>query len=218
MENEIDKAERVFTVKELCIIKVAETLFGQQGYEGTSVRDIARDAKVNVAMIGYYFKSKEGLLEAVMSARIAIGRIEIEHLLKDKTIDSFTKVERAIEGLVDRMMKNKNFHRITMRAQLNEEHDGLNTMIAAQKRRNLDLITQLISEGQKQKVFSKNIDIPLLVMTIIGTIYQAATGASYYMVAQDNASCSEESRQETLQKKLEIHLKKVVKATLTYEA
>ncbi|MEO6831013.1 MAG: TetR family transcriptional regulator [Chitinophagaceae bacterium] len=217
MENEIDQSERVFTGKELCIIKAAETLFAQHGYEGTSVRDIARDANVNVAMISYYFKSKEGLLEAVMSARIAVGRIEIEHLLKDKTIDSLTKVERVVDGLVERMMKNKSFHRITMRAQLNEEHDGLNIMLTEQKRRNLELITKLISEGQKQKVFSKNIDIPLLVMTIIGTIYQATTSASYYMVAQDNHHNSEESCQEKLLKKLKTHLKKVVKATLTYE-
>lgn len=217
MENEIDKSERVFTGKELSIIKAAETLFAQHGYEGTSVRDIAREAGVNVAMISYYFKSKEGLLEAVMLARIAVGRMEIEHLLNDKTLDALTKVERVIDGLVVRMMTNKNFHRISMRAQLNDEHDGLNSMLAVQKKRNLELITKLIAEGQKQKVFSKNIDIPLLVMTIIGTIYQAATGASYYTLALNAQCLDEKSFQEKLQKKLKTHLNKVVKATLTYD-
>ena len=44
------------------ILKSSAKLFVQNGYDGTSVRQIAQDAGVNVAMISYYFKSKEGVL------------------------------------------------------------------------------------------------------------------------------------------------------------
>ncbi|MFD1362273.1 forespore capture DNA-binding protein RefZ [Lentibacillus salinarum] len=45
------------------VIDAASFLFFQNGFHGTSVRDIADKATVNVSLISYYFKSKQGLLE-----------------------------------------------------------------------------------------------------------------------------------------------------------
>lgn len=50
------------------VLQSAVTLFYQKGFAGTSVRDIAERANVNVSLISYYFKGKQGLLEyAVMT-------------------------------------------------------------------------------------------------------------------------------------------------------
>ena len=38
----------------------AERLFADRGFDGVSVRDIANAAGVNSALVGYYFRSKEG--------------------------------------------------------------------------------------------------------------------------------------------------------------
>src|SRR5699024_5375713 len=45
------------------VIHAASTLFFQKGFDGTSVRDIAYKADVNVSLISYYFKGKQGILE-----------------------------------------------------------------------------------------------------------------------------------------------------------
>lgn len=45
------------------VIDAATLLFFQKGFTGTSVRDIAERANVNVSLISYYFKGKQGLLE-----------------------------------------------------------------------------------------------------------------------------------------------------------
>jgi len=50
----------------------AEWLFADQGFEGTSIRGIVDAAKVNLAAIHYHFRSKEALLEAVLTRRITI--------------------------------------------------------------------------------------------------------------------------------------------------
>ncbi|MEO3973857.1 TetR/AcrR family transcriptional regulator [Streptomyces sp. CAU 1734] len=42
--------------------------FGRYGYSGTSVRDIARDAGVDAALVYRYFGSKEALFEAVSTS------------------------------------------------------------------------------------------------------------------------------------------------------
>ena len=54
------------------ILDSAERLFADHGFEGTSIRDIVDAAKVNLAAIHYHFRSKEALLEAVLTRRISI--------------------------------------------------------------------------------------------------------------------------------------------------
>ena len=43
------------------ILKVSAKLFAEKGFYGTSIRDIAKQAKVNVAAINYHFGSKKNL-------------------------------------------------------------------------------------------------------------------------------------------------------------
>ncbi|WP_096269703.1 forespore capture DNA-binding protein RefZ [Paucisalibacillus globulus] len=49
------------------VVEAASTLFYQKGFHGTSVRDIAEKASVNVSSVSYYFKGKQGLLEYAIS-------------------------------------------------------------------------------------------------------------------------------------------------------
>lgn len=49
------------------IVESAISLFNTKGFSGTSVREIAKKAKVNSAHISYYFKGKNGLLEYLVS-------------------------------------------------------------------------------------------------------------------------------------------------------
>ena len=49
------------------VLKFARLLFSERGLRGTRVRDICSHASVNVAALSYYFRSKEGLYEAVVS-------------------------------------------------------------------------------------------------------------------------------------------------------
>jgi AcrR family transcriptional regulator len=48
------------------ILEAAVSLFAQRGYAAVGVREIAKQAEVNIAMISYYFESKVGILKAIM--------------------------------------------------------------------------------------------------------------------------------------------------------
>jgi len=48
------------------ILKIALTLMAQRGVDGTSMRDLAAAAGLNVASLYHYFPSKRDLLEAVL--------------------------------------------------------------------------------------------------------------------------------------------------------
>lgn len=48
------------------ILDAAEKLFGEKGFDGTSLRDITTEADVNLAAVNYHFQSKESLIEAAI--------------------------------------------------------------------------------------------------------------------------------------------------------
>lgn len=49
------------------ILNAAEKLFAEQGFNGTSLREITSAAEVNLAAVNYHFGSKKELIKAVMS-------------------------------------------------------------------------------------------------------------------------------------------------------
>lgn len=49
------------------ILETATRLFAHKGFDGVGMRQLAREAKVNLAMINYFFGSKNKLLEEILS-------------------------------------------------------------------------------------------------------------------------------------------------------
>jgi TetR/AcrR family transcriptional regulator, regulator of cefoperazone and chloramphenicol sensitivity len=70
----LKKAERSPDATRERILEAALDLFGERGLTGTTVRDIAERAKVNVAAISYHFRGKDELYRAVATS--VIGSIE----------------------------------------------------------------------------------------------------------------------------------------------
>lgn len=68
------------------ILDAAEALFAERGFEGTSIRDIARQAGVTPALVNFHGGSKDKLFETVVMRRadeLSERRIErLETLLK----------------------------------------------------------------------------------------------------------------------------------------
>ena len=63
------------------ILDVAENLFGKNGFDATSLRDITSEADVNLAAVNYHFHSKESLMESVICRRIQpVNRRRLELL------------------------------------------------------------------------------------------------------------------------------------------
>src|ERR1043165_6210838 len=104
-----------YSEKQIQIIETAERLFSEHGFTGTSVRDIAQEANINLAMVSYYFGSKDKLLEAIFEHRSEKIRTTLEHLLNDKMMEPSEKIEKVIDAFVNRIMSMQNFHRIMMR-------------------------------------------------------------------------------------------------------
>lgn len=206
-----------FPVKQIQIMESAEKLFAEKGFAGTSVRDIADEAGVNLAMISYYFGSKEKLLEAIFRYRGEYIKLQLESMIQDKTMSSLEKMEMLMDNYINRIMQQQCFHKIMAREQMMDVGGTTSKLIKQLKRTNQDLVSQIIREGQKKGEFKKNIDVPLMMATLIGTTSHLVTTQHHYRELNDLRSMSNEKFHEHLKKKLSNHLRIILKAILTYE-
>lgn len=65
------------------IVEASTYLFGLKGYDGTSTREIAQRAGVNIASLNYHFKSKHGILKEVTTCVIQEFKEKIRVLALD---------------------------------------------------------------------------------------------------------------------------------------
>ena len=80
------------------ILDTAENLFGVNGFESVSLRDITSHARVNLAAVNYHFQTKDHLIDAVIARRIEpvnarrlelLEREEAGHDQHDEAEDEF---------------------------------------------------------------------------------------------------------------------------------
>jgi len=203
--------------KQVQIMERPEVLFAEKGFNGTSVRDIAEKAHVNLAMISYYFGSKDKLLESLFDYRGEHIKLKLESMVEDKTLGSFEKLDLLIDHYIEKIMNQQCFSRIMVREQV-VNHTGITAeLITQMKKRNQEIISKLIHQGQKKGEFKRNIDIPLMMATLVGTAGHLIATQPYYREINNLQSMSDEEFQKHIKKKLSQHLKKLFKAILTNE-
>jgi len=207
-----------FNEKQLQIIDTAERLFARKGFDGTSVRDIAEEAGINVAMISYYFGSKEKLMEAIFEVKIGRTQMRVEELLKEEHMAPIQKINILIEEHIERVIKSQQFYRIMICEQVSNTNPAIMDKIKKLKLRNAELISELIKEGQKKGVFKRKVDVVLMLNTMIGTVWQAIISKEHYREFIHGEVLTDEEYEIQLKKRLNVHIKTLFKAILTNEA
>lgn len=80
------------------ILDAAEKLFGENGFDATSLRDITAEADVNLAAVNYHFQSKESLIEAVIMR--GAGPLNDKRLAMLEAAGSNATLEQIVEAFV----------------------------------------------------------------------------------------------------------------------
>jgi AcrR family transcriptional regulator len=84
------------------IMRAAERLFAESGYDGTSIRAIVAKAKVNQAAINYHFDGKDGLYREVL--RVAFRALTEHQLAHAEELKSMSR-EEALSQFVRRQLQ-----------------------------------------------------------------------------------------------------------------
>jgi AcrR family transcriptional regulator len=164
--------------KKEAILVEAEKLFSEQDFDAVSVRDIAKEANVNIAMISYYFGSKEKLFEALIVRRIESSMNILRGMILPE-MSGYDKMCAVIDYYIDKLINNRNVHKMINRELSSNNRPHLREMIMSKMRSNREFIKGLMEEGIRNKEFKSDMDIDMTIMNFFGTI-QHVVGASYY--------------------------------------
>lgn len=203
-----------FNEKQIEILQVAEQLFAEEGFDGTSVRDIAKKANINIAMISYYFGSKEKLLESLVLYRIKSMSLHLENLYQEN-ISPIEKIEKLVAYYIQRVNQNRCMYQI-LHFELSNKKREINLQAFTEvKNNNLKLLENIIKEGQAQGMFQSNINVTLLPSTIIGSFIHFHMNKPYYK--EILGLQTEADFENYIANDLTAHIQKTIKALLIYE-
>ncbi len=159
------------------IIDVALELFSEKGFEGASIRSIAEKASVNIAMVNYYFGSKEKLFEAIVEKKAGYMKGLLESLANDTSLSETDKMDAIIVAYVNRLLSENKFHRVLHQELLMRQRENLHSHIIAIFTLNSKHFRTIIEQGIKKKEFKK-VDPELTMASILGTINQVLLSES----------------------------------------
>ena len=83
------------------IINAARKAFYNKGFKEASMRDIATEANVNLAMVNYYFRSKENLFYIIFDEAFGILYNKIAEIAGKESIDIIEKIKTIINEYCD---------------------------------------------------------------------------------------------------------------------
>jgi AcrR family transcriptional regulator len=158
------------------ILDAAEILFGRHGYDSAPVRDICSEAGVNVAMVNYYFGSKEGLFREMVRRKTLVMRGKLEVLLMDEKMPSLDKMKAVVTHMTERVFGHKEFTLSVIRELSKSDEQSVRQLIMELFLPNMKLIRDIIRNGIKKKEFRK-VDIEFTLATISGTIWNVISTA-----------------------------------------
>ena len=109
---ELGRARRPETVRR--IVATAEKIFAEQGLDGARTDAIARAARVNKALLYYYFKSKEDLYRFTLQTLLDRMRQQVESAMAE-TVEPQERLVRYVKGYFDFMADHPNYPRLVQR-------------------------------------------------------------------------------------------------------
>jgi AcrR family transcriptional regulator len=88
------------------IIQAARIVFLKKGYSATRTRDIAEEAGINLALLNYYFRSKEKLFELVMMEKFQKFFGVIFPILNDPSSSLEQKINLFADNYITMLLDN----------------------------------------------------------------------------------------------------------------
>lgn len=88
------------------IRNAARKVFSEKGYFGTRTRDIAEEAGINLALVNYYFRSKEKLFEMIMQEKVYTLIGTIVPILINPSISLESKIDIVADSYIETLIAN----------------------------------------------------------------------------------------------------------------
>ncbi|MCS3530394.1 TetR/AcrR family transcriptional regulator [Chryseobacterium sp. JUb7] len=207
--------KKKFTEKQIHILDIAEELIAKKGYEGTSVRDICSKANINVAMISYYFGSKEKMMSYLYQYRVLKTRenfSEFADTIKDGKPEM--QMKEIIKYIVSQLFKYNYFHGFVTQELRHTEN--LKDELLDFYQLFVKKLDEVIKKGVTSGVFTFTPKPEDILTTIIGSTLFVIRNKNFYELYVP--SKNEETYSKEAEKKVRMNLLLSVFAILGYAA
>lgn len=168
------KANGVFvTDKREAILRAAIKVFARNGYFNSKVSDIASEAGIADGTVYLYFKSKEEILHSVfdrtMTEFIEDGKREIEGLERaDERLRRIAQIHLEKLG-ADRDLA------VVFQVELRGSTKFMQEFSATGFAEYLDIIRSTIADGQRQKIFRRELNPKICAKVFYGALDEMVT-------------------------------------------
>ncbi len=205
--------KKKFTDKQIHILNVAEKLIAKKGFEGTSVREISAAANINVAMISYYFGSKEKMMSYLYRYRVQKTResfAEFAEIIREGKPEM--QMKELVKYVVTQLFKYNYFHGFVTQELRHTEHlkedllEFYNTFTSK--------IDDVVKKGVTTGVFVTAPKAEDILTIIVGSSLFVIRNKNFYELY---VSASEENYLDEAQKKIMANLLVTVFSLLGYQ-
>lgn len=150
------------------ILRAARHQFATQGFDGTTVRDIAFEAEVNLAAIRYYFDSKSGLYFKVLQHTIGpIGQRVLWQSKRD--VAPLDQLEGVVREVLEHIRMNPDMPALMVRELASGK--TVSGPIVTMMQNSLPLVASIVARGQQDGSIRAGDPVLLTLSTFAQPVY-----------------------------------------------
>lgn len=164
------------------IKEAARKVFLKKGYSATRTRDIAEEAGINLALLNYYFRSKEKLFHQVMQEKMQQFFGVLLSIINDPDTKLETKIELIVSNYIDVLTENPELPLFVL-SEMKGHADAIKKILPLQK------INDQISFIRQLKEKRPDLNPIHFLMNILGmTIFPFVAKPAFSMIAATTKS------------------------------
>ncbi|MEQ8551562.1 MAG: TetR/AcrR family transcriptional regulator [Cyclobacteriaceae bacterium] len=151
------------------IKQVARAMFIQKGFTGTTTREIASEAGTNLALVNYYFRSKEQLFKQIMLESLHEFFESVVDIFNDNNTTLEIKLERLVERYIDQLTQHPDIPMFILSEIRSNPEIFFKEFLQGTKIRQTVLFNQLtthLKEKQQHKINPIHIMMNVMSMTL----------------------------------------------------
>jgi TetR/AcrR family transcriptional regulator len=159
------------------LLDIALTLFARQGIADTPLAAIAREAGVTPAMVHYYFKTRDQLLDLLIEERFLPVRVSVESVFKANADDPVAAIKQLVQRFMDIAAEHPWFAPLWIREVISE-----NGLLKQQIRKRLgdanqNSMLQSIARWQTEGRLNADLEPSLVFLSLLGLTILPLTAA-----------------------------------------
>ncbi len=165
------KSQKIKTDTKKILMNAGIALFARNGYEGTSVKEIADEANVNISLISYHYDGKEGLYRACID-EFAKQRLMVSQrvLTSAKNLEEFRiRLQMFIEEYLICFIEQPEITKIVQR-ECEKKFPIVQDIFDKTFLKMFKNIVEFVAEGQRNGFLRKEIDPVVFATSFMGSI------------------------------------------------